>query len=93
MTLTAGQLTALLPIVLLAAAAIVVMLLAAFLRRRDASAAAATIGLAVTLLVPLAWRAAPQPVTPLLLVDRAALLYTALLGVATLGAAGLAVAI
>lgn len=91
MILSAAAWLALLPLLVLAGTAIVVLLLAAFTARHALTAAATAVGLVAAIaVVPLAWSAAPQQVTPLIVVDRAALLYTALVAAATLAAAGLA---
>ncbi len=93
MTFTAAHLVALLPIVVLGAAAIVVLLLAAFSGSRALTAGAAAVGLAAALAaLPIAARVAPLAVSPLILVDGAALLYTGLLVGCTLGVLGLSTA-
>src|SRR5690606_35222766 len=90
-TFTADHFVALLPIIVLAAAAIVVMLLVAFVPNRQLAAAATIAGLAATLVsLPIAASVAPLDVTPLLVVDGAALLYTGWLLLCTLGVVGLA---
>jgi len=92
-TFTAAHLVALLPIVVLGAAAIVVLLLAAFSGSRALTAGAAAVGLAAALAaLPIAARVAPLAVSPLILVDGAALLYTGLLVGCTLGVLGLSTA-
>ena len=93
MTFTTAHFVALLPIVVLAAAALVVMLLAAFTGHRTVTTTAAAIGLAAALAtLPFAARVAPLDVSPLILVDGAALLYTGLLVGCTLGVLGLSTA-
>lgn len=90
MTFTWSHVVALLPIITLAAAAVVVMLLAAFVRTREIVTGATAAGLAAALAtLPIAGRVAPLDVTPLLLVDGAALLYTGFLVACTLGVVGL----
>lgn len=91
MTFTADHFIALLPIIVLAAAAIVVMLLVAFVPSRKLATTATVAGLVATLFtLPIAGSVAPLAVTPLVIVDGAALLYTGWLLLCTLGVVGLA---
>ena len=90
MTFTSEHFIALLPILVLAATSIVVMLLTPFTRGNRTVTAAALLGLAATVLaLPVAARVAPLFVTPLLLIDGAALMYIGLLVACTLAVAGL----
>lgn len=90
MNFTTDHFIALLPIITLAVATIVVMLLTAFVGRRDVETAATVLGLVATLVtLPIVARVTPLEVTPLALVDGAALLYTGLLVACTLGVVGL----
>jgi NADH-quinone oxidoreductase subunit N len=86
--IAASDLIALLPLIALAGTAVAVMLAIAFHRSHPLAFLLTAAGILVSLaLVPVAAGMAPRPVTPLLLVDRYALVFTVLAG-----AAGLAVA-
>lgn len=93
MRLTGAQFLALLPLLVLTGTSIVVMLLTAFVRRSGPPLAATILGLLAALAtLPIAARAAPIDVTPLLTVDGAALFYTGLLLASALATALLSAA-
>ncbi|MHB1512565.1 MULTISPECIES: NADH-quinone oxidoreductase subunit N [Acidiferrobacter] len=75
---------ALLPLIILGAAVVVVMLQIAFYRHHGTTLLLTVLGLVGALsTIPLAWHVTPIAVTPLLMIDRYALFYTALIIVAT----------
>lgn len=90
MSFTSGHLLALLPLIGVTLSAILVMLVIAFVRSHRLTASLTLAGLAITFaLLPAAASVAPITVTPLLVVDRYALFYTALLLVAAAAVTGL----
>ncbi|WP_028989234.1 NADH-quinone oxidoreductase subunit N [Thermithiobacillus tepidarius DSM 3134] len=91
--MSAAALLALLPILVLAAAVVGVMLLVAFYRRHHLATGASLAGLGLALAaLPLAARAGPQQVTPLLVIDPYALFYMGLVFAASLAVAVLSYA-
>jgi NADH-quinone oxidoreductase subunit N len=93
MSLSREQLIALLPLMILTGTAVVIMLLTAFVPRREAALAATVAGLlAAFAALPIAGAVAPIEVTPLIVVDGAALFYTGLLLASSLAAALLSAA-
>ncbi|MHB8253354.1 MAG: NADH-quinone oxidoreductase subunit N [Acidiferrobacter sp.] len=75
---------ALLPLIILGAAVVVVMLQIAIYRHHGTTLLLTVLGLVGALsTIPLAWHVTPVAVTPLLMIDRYALFYTALIIVAT----------
>ena len=79
-----ADLIALLPLIAVAAAAVLALLLAAFQEHARGALAVALLGLAAACaLLPLAARAGPLGVTPLLIIDRYALLFMGLIFAAT----------
>lgn len=90
MTLTAESLIALLPILITSATAVLVMLSISVRRHHWWNATLTVVGLNLALLsIIYAARVTPQAVTPLLMVDGYALLYMAIILIATLGCATL----
>jgi NADH-quinone oxidoreductase subunit N len=90
MTLTSESFIALLPILITSATAVLVMLSISVRRHHWWNATLTVVGLNLALLsIIYAARVIPQAVTPLLMVDGYALLYMAIILVATLGCATL----
>lgn len=90
MSSTIAQALALLPLLLVTATAIAALLLAAFEARSGLIALGTAAGLTLALVaLPFADRVTPLRITPLLIVDHAALFYTGLILSATLAVTGL----
>jgi NADH-quinone oxidoreductase subunit N len=87
--MTGTDLIALLPLIVLAASAVGIMLVIAFARSHSLVAGLSLGALALAILMlPVARSEAPRQATPLILVDRYALLYMGLLFAATFAVAG-----
>jgi NADH-quinone oxidoreductase subunit N len=77
--MSAADFEVLLPLLVIAATAVVVLLVIAVSRRHDRTAAVTFLGLALAVAsVPIASRAAPRAVSPLLAIDRYALFFLGL---------------
>ncbi len=78
--MTIQDLVSLLPLLVVAASTVTVMVVTAFRRNHRLALALTVIGLVLALVtLPLASRALPRPVTPLLIIDEFAIFYIALI--------------